>query len=400
MPNVSRRSLVKGTALAGAAMAAAGLAGCSGNAGEDSTPQFSGEPQVITDESKIIDVTDSYESVEDTMEAQFAWELPVGTVPFHSGGSWAALLMAPESASSVNTLGVISLVSGNWNTLVAKPTQGYSFGFHDVRCGDNVFAWVEMDYTSGVWVLIAQEMSNGELRGDAVQLDKGNIDWEPARLTATNDAVIWQKMPMATGSKRSEHSHCLIWSVGDSESTEVFESPGRFATYPRNCEGILTIAPRVKADEGTFYGITALDLQNDFKILDQMVMPETVRPFEAVYMGSSFAFAVEANYGYGGSLGSMGSFIGREDGPFVTVPREPLACIAGKGSRYLVKVRSSYFVLDTDKQTLGYLSAPDKTLEYGDYPASEGTTDRFVTYATVRGDDGLAASVLLRVFAL
>ena len=399
MPTISRRNLVKGTALAGATMAAVGLAGCSNDADEDAGQQFSGEPQVV-DDSKTIDVTEDYESVEDVMEPQFSWDLPVGTIPFHCGGAWAALFMAPESAHSVNTLGVISLASGNWNTLIAEPTQGKSYGFHDVRCSDGVFAWVEMDYASGAWVLIAQEMSNGELQGDAVQLDKGNIDWEPARFTATNNSVIWQKMPTASGSKRAEHSHCLMWSVGDSESTDLFESPGRFATTPRTCEGILTIVPRVKADEGTFYGITALDLENKNKVLDQMVMPENVRPFEAVYMGSSFAFSVEANYGYGGSLGSMGSFIGREDGPFVTVPREPLACIAGKGSRYFVKVRSSYFVLDTDKETLGYLSAPDKTLEYGDYPASEGTTDRFVTYATVRGDDGLAAAVRLRVFAL
>lgn len=399
MPTISRRNLVKGTALAGAAVAAAGLAGCS-DTPEEEGPKFSGEPQVITDDSKMIDVTDVYESTEDVPAAQFAWDLPVGTIAFHCGGDWAALLLAPESARSVNTLGVISLVSGNWNTLVAEPTQGKAYGFHDVRCGDGVLAWVEMDYTSGSWVLLAQQLVNGGLAGAAVQLDKGNADWEPARLTAKGSTVIWQKMPMATGSKSSESSRCLMWSVSDSENTELYESPGRFATYPRVCDDILTIAPRVKADEGTFYGLTALDLKDDNKVIDQLVMPETVRPFEAVYMGSSFAFSVEANYGYGGSLGSMGYYIGREGGPYVTVPREPQAGIAGKGSRYLAKVRSSYFVVDTEKQTLGYLAAPDKTLEYGDFPASEGNTDRFVTYATVRGDDGLAASVRLRVFPL
>lgn len=398
MPNVSRRKFVAGTAAAGAALTAAGLAGCSTTSEEDIT--YSGEPQVITDESKVIDVTETYEAVDETLQPQASWTLPSGTIPFHCEGAWAALLMAPESARSVNTLGVISLSSGNWSELITSPTKGNGFGFHDVRCTETVYAWVEANYTTGDWVLLAQALSNGSLSGEVVQLDNGNADWEPARIAATGSSVIWQKMPLATGSKRSEPSHCLIWNLGDSESTDLYESPGRFATSPRICDGILTITPRVNADEGTYYGITALDLSGGNSPFDHMVMPETVRPFEAVYMGSSFAFSVEANYGYGGSLGNMGSFIGREGGPFVYLGREPLACIAGKGSRYFIKVRSSHVVVDTEAQTYSYLSAPDKTLEYGDYPASEGTTDRFVTYATVRGDDGTSTSVLLRVFSL
>ena len=80
--------------------------------------------------------------------------------------------------------------------------------------------------------------------------------------------------------------------------------------------------------------------------------------------------------------------------------REPLACVTGKGSLYVIKAQSSHFVVDTSAQTYAILTAPDKALDFGDYPASEGTTDRLVTYATVRGDDGLPALVRLRVFAL
>lgn len=398
MPTVSRRTVVAGTALTGAAAAVIGLAGCSG--GEDASKPTTGEPQVITDESKIIDAIDTYESVDTSLQAQFTWDVPLGTIPFHCEGAWAALLMAPTSARSVNTLGVMSLTSGTVTTLLESPTKGTQYGFHDVRCTESVFAWVEENYLTGDWSLLAQPLANGALMGDAVQLDEGDSDWEPARFTTVGSAVIWQKMPFASGSKSSESSRCLIWNVGDAEGSELFESPGRFATWPRSCDGILTIAPRVLADEGTYYGLTAIDLNNDNKVIDQLVMPETVRPFEAVYMGESFAFSVEASYGYGGSLGNMGSFIGREGGPYIYVGREPLACIAGKGSTYLVKVRSSHYVLDTEAQTLGYLSAPDKTLEFGDYPASEGTTDRFVVYSTLRGDDGLPASVQVRVFAL
>lgn len=393
---VSRRTLFKGAAVTGAALTAISLTAC----GSDDKPAVNGEPQVITDDSKIINIVDEFEGVDNPLAPQFVWDLPLGTVPFHCEGAWAALLEAPASARAVNTLGIISLATGSHSTLVLSPVKGKAYGFHDVRCSERVYAWVEMNYTTGAWVLIAQPLENGVLTGEPVELDKGDVDWEPARFTATGDSVIWQKMPLATGSKSSEFSHCYIWSVGASKGEELYESPGRFATWPRVSDGYLTIAPRVNPDEGTFYGLTALDLEGNNKMVAQLVMPKTISPFEAVFMGESFAFSVEANYGYGGSLGNMGTFIGNADGPFVYLSREPLACVTGKGPLYLIKAQSSHFVVDTSAKTYAILPAPDKSLDFGDYPASEGTTDRFVTYATVRGDDGLPSAVQLRVFGI
>ena len=113
-----------------------------------------------------------------------------------------------------------------------------------------------MDYAAGAWVLIAQALENGVLVGDPVELDKGDADWEPARFTATGSSVIWQKMPFATGAKSSEFSHCYLWNVGDEKGEDLYESPGRFATWPRVSDGYLTIAPRVNSDDGTYYGLT------------------------------------------------------------------------------------------------------------------------------------------------
>lgn len=394
---VSRRTLFKGGAAATAALTVISLVGCDSD-GEGSA--VSGEPQVITDDSKIINIIDDFENVDNTLTPQLSWDVPLGTVPFHCEGAWAALLEAPASARAINTLGIISLASGSRATLVPEPIKGKTYGFHDVRCSEQVYAWIEMDYATGDWVLLAQELENGVLVGEPVELDDGTTDWEPARFTVTGNSVIWQKMPFASGAKRAEYSHCYLWSVGSLKGKDLYESPGRFATWPRVSDGYLTIAPRVNASEGTFYGLTALDLQNNNKVAAQLVMPETVSPFEAVYMGSSFAFSVEANYGYGGGLGNMGTFIGNAGGPFTYLSREPLACVAGNGTRYLIKAQSSHFVVDTEAQTYAVLAAPDKSLDFGDYPASEGTTDRFLTYATVRGDDGLPAAVQLRVFSL
>ncbi len=161
--SVSRRGVAKGIAAASAVLGAASLAGC----GSDSSSSVTSKPQVITDDSKIVNVTEEYENVDCGLQPQFAWDLPLGTVPVHCEGSWAALLEAPASARAVNTLGIISLVSGQRTTLFEQPTQGRAFGFHDVRCAEGVFAWVEMDYATGEWVLLASQLENGSIVGDA-----------------------------------------------------------------------------------------------------------------------------------------------------------------------------------------------------------------------------------------
>lgn len=392
-----RRFLIGGAAATAATAAAVSMGGCSGN---DNTDE-SGEPQIVDDESQVIDALDEYSDVSGEFNNIATWQLPLGTLLFHSDGVWSAAMMAPESAASPNTVGVLSLTSGNLVTLVNSATRGRRYNFHDVRCGSGVFAWLEVDYSSLTWVLLAAGFADGQLTGDPEQLDQGDSDWEPSMFTAVGSTVYWQKMPSTNGSKTTEASHCYRWSVGDSDSEEVWESPGRFATHPRVCDNVLTISPRVRADEGTYYGMTAVDLSDsNFRQIDQLVLPAGVRPFEAVYMGSSFAFAIEASYSGSGILGNMGTFIGREGGPYVYVAREPAACPAGKGTRYLIKTRASHCMIDTDAQTYAVLACPDRSLDYGDYPASEGTCDLFVTYATTKDTQGIPESVVARVFQL
>jgi len=183
----------------------------------------------------------------------------------------------------------------------------------------------------------------------------------------------------------------------------VVESLGRFATSPSVSGNTVTLSPRVRNEEGTFYGITAYSLADDLEtIVDRLVMPENVRPFHAVRMGDVFALSVEASYGYGGLLGSMGTYIGTAEGDFASVPLEPFANIAGsKNGLFVVKSRASYYVVDIKNHGYTFLGAADRCVDYGEYPARVGETDTFVTFATIKNPDtGYPASVLVRAFAL
>ena len=88
-------------------------------------------------------------------------------------------------------------------------------------------------------------------------------------------------------------------------------------------------------------------------------------------------------------------------GRLLTVVREPAAQVAGKDNVFIIKSRASYFVIDVDKETYSILSATNRCVDYGEYPASEGTTSSFVTFATVKdAKTGYPSAVSVRNFAL
>lgn len=386
---------VGGTAAAVTSMA---LAACD----DGKAKKTSGTPQVVRDDSKVVDVLADYKSDDSQAPAVAqSWTLPLGTVLFHCEGTHAAAMLAPASALAPNTLGALSLSTGDLTTLVPTPKSGNAWTFFDVRCASGVFAWIEIDYTKMNWVLYGQGFSNGALSGEAVKLDSGGKDFEPPRITCTGSSVIWLRMPLATGSKASTSSYCYRWNVGDAKGSQVWQSTGRFATAPRVSKGILTISPRVNNDQGTFYGMTALDISNGKNTqVDQLVLPETVSPFDAVYTGEAFVFSIESAYSSAGALGKMGTFIGREGGPYVYFSREPAAQVAFNGSRFLIKTQSAHYAVDTQNKVYAGITSPDRSLDFGDYPASEGETSRFLTFATVRNAQGVPETVTARVFSV
>ena len=377
---ISRRGFVLGGAAAGAATV---LAGCSKKTG--TSDDAAGEPQVIKDDSKIVSITDEYEAVEIDLEPAASWTLPLGTLLYYCDGDYAAAMMAPASARHANTLGMLNLGDGSLTTLVEDPVEGAGYSFYDVRAGDGVFAWVEMNFANASWKLYAQNTA----------------DYDPPLFTAFESSVIWYKMPAAGGNKTSHDSYCYRRSLDEAKAEAIWKSTGRFASAPRVSDGILTISPRVRNDEGVYYGMTAIDLTdgNNTKRA-QLVLPSSVSPFEAVYMGDTFVFSIEATYSGVGSLGNMGTYIGNENGTFLFLSREPLACAAGRKGKYLVKVQASHFLIDTSAKTYGSLLSPDRALEYGDYPATAGKSNTFLTYATVRNSQGIPETVTARLFSL
>lgn len=399
--NITRRGLFGATAGVGAAAAAVTILGGCTNPAIEELPS---DPVVVDEESAVTVMGEdgAFKYIDSNLKQTGEWILPLGNVLHAGEGSWLPVTTAGASAVPVVKGSAFSIATGELIEVVAAPItpNAPNVVIYNARCSDSTYAWVELDTLTRSWSLYAARFSNGALQGSPSTLWEADSEWDPPRFTVTGDRVIWQVMPSLSGNSTTEHSFAYLWRTGSREAKAVVESIGRFATTPAVSGNTVTLAPRVKNDEGVFYGVTAYSLDDDLATtIDRLVMPESVRPFHAVRMGNVFALSVEASYGSGGLLGGMGTYIGTADGNFVTVPLEPFAEISGTPTKLVVKSRSSYYVVDLAQEGYSFLGAIDRSVDYGEYPARVGETKTFVTYATTKDPStGYPASVTVRAF--
>ena len=68
---------------------------------------------------------------------------------------------------------------------------------------------------------------------------------------------------------------------------------------------------------------------------------------------------------------------------------------------FIVKSRASYFVINLRKSTYNILTAANRCVDYGEYPARGGRVNEFLTFATVKDEaSGYPAAVVVRSFGL
>lgn len=398
LPRLTRRGFIKTAALGSAAAAAVSvLSGCSHASDEEAS-----DPVVVGEDSAV-DILSTFEEVECTLAVENAWELPLGNVLHPADGTWIPVTTAGSSATPMVKASVLSLASGQLAEVVSAPFQeGATKVIYDARCSDYVYAWVELDLATRDWALYAAPFSAGALSGDVRTLWEADANYDPAPFAVSERSVIWQVQPSTSGSKTAESSRCYLWHSGDSEAQAVVESSGRFATSPTISGDAVVLTPRVRADEGVYYGVTAYSLSDDLATrLDQLVMPQSVRPFRATRVGERFLVSVEASYGSGGLLGQMGTYIGTADSGFFRLNREPSEGGCGNGDVIVIKGTASYFVIDLANRQYSTLLATDRSVDYGEYPARAGNCDLFVSFSTVKdADSGYPASVSVRTFRL
>lgn len=373
---------------------------------DDQASEVSDDVLPTVDADGNVNIINTFEDLIEstTYEPAASYTLPVGCNVYADCETRAAVVQANQGARPFTVVGCLDYATGEYTVVIPQPITGSDYAPSEARCTETLMAWVEVNNATDAWVLYAVPFGGQIIDANSpglVKLAEGDGEWLPAQFDVAGTTVVWQVMPDPSGSYVTSYSHAYLWTLGAYEGTEVYESPGRFACEPNISAGILTIAPRIKPDQGVYYGLKAIDLDHGRTIVDEQEMPISVRPFRATRIGDTFAFSVEANYGYGGLLGNMGYYIGRGGGPFDYVAREPSAQVNYVGGRYIVKSQLSYFVIDLERKTYARIAAASGCVDYGDYPATAGTVSQFVTYTAVKDSStGIPNSVLVRLFTL
>lgn len=376
---------------------------------DEKTPEADPEPEdapPTVDADGNVNILNTFTDLieEVAYEPSASFTLPVGCNVYADCEVRAAVVQANPAVRPLTLVGCLDYATGEYAVVVDDPVTGEGFSPSEARCTESLIAWVEVNNATDAWAFYAAPFAGYPVTRDTsglVKLGEGDGEWLPPQFDVAGGRVVWQVMPDPSGSHVTEYSHAYLWTLGSPSGTEVYESPGRFACEPNISAGILTLAPRIKPDEGVYYGLKAIDLDHGMEVVDEQEMPVSVRPFRATRIGDTFAFSVEANYGYGGLLGNMGYYVGRGGGPFDYVSREPAAQVSFVSGRYIVKSQLSYFVIDMEAKTYARIAAASGCVDYGDYPATAGTVSQFVTYAAVKDSStGIPNGVLVRIFTL
>lgn len=396
-PVISRRSIIVGAGASAllAGSGAIGLVACNKTKHEDASDAS----------ANLID-KDNFEnmmkydiaSVDAVLEHEY--ELPLGSRVHVSANRFGAVITRNEEAIPLSFLGLFDFQTGSYHkTHEEASSQEGNFTLFDMRASDDMLAWLELDFDTQDWVLYTQNHSNGKRTGKVLKLDAGTKDITPPAFSIWRHKVYWQVIPSADGAKKSNNSLLYVWEDGKSSGVEIWKSYGHFATPPAISGDTLVICPRLQLENSKLYAPTAINCAND-QMFDQYKMPGGVSPSMASYLDKKFALAIEASYGFGGLLGSMGTYFGREGTRFLGCSREPYAQAVQVGERYCIKNRGSMLVFHPDAKSYYRLPAVNNSTDWGDFPANEGLSHKLVVYATVKdAQSGLPSHVALRIYS-
>ncbi len=401
---LTRRHLVVGAAAIG------GVAAIGGGA-TYAIGQLTGgkEPTVssISVAEGDVETLSSYEqaSYSDHVKVSGRFKMPYGTLVWADNDTVAAFLTPGESASPLNTAGVLFLSNGKSVTTL-KSAQGTDEGYEiiDVRCSEEGMVWTESNTYLSSWRVYTAKLSNSELSG-ITMVDSGDANWQMPSLSAVGQYAFWQVSPNQSGSAANERSALKAARFGSNDVSVPCTSKKAFATRVTAATDGVVATPRAEAT-GTYYTLTKISA-NDLSVADTMTLPSSMSPDLAGYGRSGFSFGFSNIYSYGGGIANLGTYTPRSavqaynyDGKqWFRFARTPMATPCWSGEWFVVKSTTAlccvnfankcYFTIDT-------VSGSD---DYGEHLVSSGTCSSFVGLSQITSDTNSDEDhALVRVF--
>ena len=385
---VSRRAFLFGTAAVGTAAAAAGLGltGCESIGADSGAVSYLKVPETSLVTMNDFEALDSYD---DRIQLVNTYEIPYGTLLWANDEEVAACLLPTSSGSPLTQIGLLFFGNGNLDTIVSNAVGASDHHeIYDVRATAKGLIWTEANILRGTWRIYTAALSEGALSGDPVLVEEGDAAYETPMLAVSDSRAFWQVVPR-TPNDAGLTSRLMSSEFGRNTATCVYENVRRMGTPPYSSGESVTIAPRL--DESTTYfrltNINALKGETN----DTMTLPGGMKPLEAGYGKTGFMFSFANIYDYGEGISNLGTYVPMSlpaDGDYSSVQwfgfaRTPTAPPAWCNNLLIVKSSYSVCGVNLNEGTYFAIDVDDGAEDYGDYLATTGMRNSFVTYTNI-----------------
>lgn len=376
---LTRRQLLLGAAGVGAVV----LAGAGATAFSEAQKAQSAVQTLEVAEDQVFTLADCADLGSVPLELYGEWKLPYGTLIWANSDNYAACLLPTEGASPLTQVGILSLSSGTYATVLEAPaTQERGFEIYDVRCNDEGAVWLEANCLSGQW-RVYHATHNGVALAAPTLADQGDARYDLPFLAVAGGRAFWQVLPNPDGEAAQEPSLLKSAAFGAAESRTDWQSNGRMSTPPYSTRTGIVITPRADT-EGVYYQLTLLDAESG-QCQDTMALPASMKPLEAGYVNGRFTFSFDAIYSYGEGIANLGTYAPVEAGAqsnaaWFRFDRSPSAAPCWAANSLIVKSTRAVAGCDLAARTLFTLPCPDACDSFGEYLASTGDARSVVTY--------------------
>ena len=381
---VSRRKFLYGAVGVGAvAVAGAGVAITRARSKEENEVATLEVPESSLITLNDMEVVDNYE---ERVVLQAVYELPYGSLLWTSGDDIAACILPTNTGSPLTKVGILNLTTGYLAEVLTKAV-GAAEGFevYDVRACDGGMVWTEANVLDGVWRIYSATLKGTEL-GTPQLADEGDETYETPSLAAVGSYAWWQVLPKLPNDAQLPFllKRCAF---GTDKVETVVESPRRMCTAPYALSDSLVITPRLDMSS-VYYQLTHIDAKTG-EVRDTMTLPQGMRPLEAGYGRTGFSFTFDSIYNYGDGISNLGTYTPRtatgdySSRPWFGFARTPSAPPAWAGDLFIVKSSYSVCGVDLDAGEYFAIDVDDGADSYGEYLASTGINETFVTFANI-----------------
>ena len=316
------------------------------------------------------------------------FELPYGTLVWANDDSVAACLLPTETGKPLTQIGILALGSGALTT-VLEQAVGSKEGFevYDVRATSIGAVWTEADVLEGTWRIYSARLSGGTLV-NPIKLDEGDSTYDTPTIAAVGDKAFWQLLPKLPNDNALP-SLLKRATIGAPNATTILENARRMGTPVYASDDSVVVTPRLDLSS-VYYELRNISATSG-ETTDSLTLPGAMHPLEAGYGCNGFMFSFDDIYNYGGAIKNLGTYTPMSDtkggnynaAKWFGFARTPTAAPAW--CKDLLIVKSSYSVCGIDLKAGEYfaLDVENGADSYGEYLASTGTHDSFVTYTNI-----------------